>query len=323
MRVRHFHNALLVSAGALTLAACGGGGGTTTAFIPPPEVTPTPSSSAAATVTIFPSPSATTYVTVGGSMAIPGETKSSRFGTISTADADQPHIRYAAGGYYEIQLPSKDWEMLVPYKGLANPTTDNTSFQPASAAQNQAGFNTVTARWAGYVYSEYASWYSRESGRSGWLAFGIPTPASGVPTTGSASYLGSVHGTADIMQTDLLSRPSHYPAGVDGNVTLSFDFQRGTLGGGMDLFLQGTVDPIKISSFSFKDAVYSSGSTTYSGRFDTLLNGSNFFLGRFTGPNAQETIAAWAVPFVFNQGDSGIPADGQQHQAIGSWVAKQ
>jgi hypothetical protein len=43
--------------------------------------------------------------------------------------------------------------------------------------------------------------------------------------------------------------------------------------------------------------------------------GPNFFLGQFTGPNAQETIGAWALPFIYSD-------DGQVHQAMGAWIAK-
>jgi hypothetical protein len=324
MKPRHLRDDVFVSAALLALSACGGGNAGTqfVPLAPTTPVSPPASPSAARTVTIFQNPSPIEYASVGGSMTMVGATPSSRFGALSTADADEPHIRYSSRGFYEIALPGKDWDTLVPHKGLANPTADNTSFQPASAVQNAAWFNTVTARWAGYVYSEYAVWGSRESDRSGWLGFGIPTPAGGTPATGSATYQGSVQGSADIMQYDGLAR-TYFPAGVDGKVTLKFDFQQGGLTGAMDLFLQGAVDPISIGSFSFKDSVFAAGSTSYAGRFDTNLGGSNYFIGRFTGPHAEETIGAWAIPFSFTRGDASTPPDGQLHQAFGAWVAKQ
>ena len=238
MRVRDFSKRLLASAGALALTACGAGAQMTTNTVPSPPAAPnpTPALSPAASVTIVNNPSVGSFGSVGASTNLL-ETAASRFGPISTADADQPHIRYTSGALYEIQLPGKDWDSLVPYKGLANPTTDNVSFQPASAAESGALFNTITARWAGYSYSDYGAWYSRETGRYGWVAVGVPTAASAIPVMGSATYHGDVHGSADIMQTDPLSLPTHYPSSVDGKITLNFDFEKGTLAGAMDLFL--------------------------------------------------------------------------------------
>src|SRR4051812_22957432 len=57
MRVRHFHNALLASAGSLALVGCGGGRSVSTALIPPPPVTPTPT---LVSVQIFPNVTTTT-----------------------------------------------------------------------------------------------------------------------------------------------------------------------------------------------------------------------------------------------------------------------
>lgn len=323
MRPGSLYTLIFASAGAMALSACGGGGGGIS-FIPVPPQAPTPTPAPGArteTVTIFPNPRPSTYASVGGASGDLPKTPSARFGSISTADPDQPHIRYTTDGHYEVQLPGSAWDALVPYKGLAQPTTDNTSFQPATAAQNLAYFNTLGARSAGYSYSEYANWLS-DSGRFGWVAVGIPTEVSGVPVSGSATFNGTVVGTVDIMTTDELSAPAYYPSGVGGTVTLNFDFLHAKLAGAMDLSLRTWGDPVKIGSYSFADTVYSASSTTYSGRFDTNVAGANFFTGRFTGPHAEETIGAWAIPFVFSQGGGGIAADSQVHQAFGAWVAK-
>jgi hypothetical protein len=112
----------------------------------------------------------------------------------------------------------------------------------------------------------------------------------------------------------------YYPLSTDGFVTLDFDFGAGKLAGKMDLFLPDGMNAAPLGSFAFRDTVLSSGS--YSGSFDTAVHGQNFFLGRFTGPNAQETIGAWAIPFVFNQNGQYLHGDGQSHQAFGAWIAK-
>jgi hypothetical protein len=280
-------------------------------------------------VTIFPNPAPGTYASVGASIAASGgnlDTYSSadaRFGTVSSADADQAHIRYSNKGYYEIQMPAQAWDQLVHYKGLSNPTADNNYFQPSGVAMN-AGYliTSSSAKWDDYIYSEMGFWASSAAGRTGAVAFGIPTPSGAVPTTGSATFTGKAAGTADIMQPDNLYG-GYAPLAVDGTVTLNFNFGTGSLAGGMELYGPDGMSPFKIGSFAFKETVYSAGSTTYSGKFATAAAGDNFFLGRFTGPNGQETIGAWALPFVFTSGGEFVPADGKTHQAFGAWIAKQ
>ena len=138
------------------------------------------------------------------------------------------HIRYLSNGNYEIEVPGRAWDTLIPIKGMSPPS--DFQYQPASSAQNAAGLFTGPARWGGYKYSEYAFWYSRDVGRQGWVAFGSQTAAADIPRSGSATYDGVVHGSADIMSTDPLSAPFYYPAQVDGDVSLAFDFDAGNAG---------------------------------------------------------------------------------------------
>lgn len=321
----------------LGLAACGGGGGSAErpALAPPPAATPTPTptptpapTSAGARVTIFPSPTPGEYASVGASIAGSGgnlDTYSradARFVSVSSADADQTHIRYSSAGYYEIQMPGAAWDRLVHYKGLVDPTADNNYFQPASVTANY-GYLVISnsAKWDKYSYSEMGGWGSAAAGRYGSIAFGMPTPSEAVPTSGAATFEGKVRGSADIMQADHLYG-GFVPLQVDGTVTLNFNFADGALSGAMKLYGPDGMNPFEIGTFAFKDTVYSAGSTIYSGKFDTTATGDNFFLGRFTGPNAQETIGAWALPFIFSKGGEYVPADGKTHQAFGAWIAK-
>ena len=322
------HNPWLIGSAALSLAlgACGsGGGGVNSTPPPPPSPTPTPTPTPSpASVTIFKNPVPGEFVTVGASLGRPGVTypsPSSRFGALSTSSADQPHIRYTLGGYYEIEMPGKAWDRLIPDKGIVDPNGSEVNLQPAGSAQNDASLYILRSLDSGYLYSEMAAWNSNSSSRSGWFAFGDATPQGAVPITGSAAYQGTVHGTTDIMQHDYLAA-GYVPTSVDGSVTLNFDFGQGALSGAMALFLPDGMQPLALGTYAFKDTAFSVGSTTYSGRFATSVSGDNFFLGQFTGPNAQETIGAWALPFVFSTSGQTIQADGKAHQAFGAWVAK-
>ena len=114
----------------------------------------------------------------------------------------------------------------------------------------------------------------------------------------------------------------YFPLPTDGSVSLNLDFGKGTLAGAMTLYLPDGMNPTLLGTFNFKETIYSVGSTNYAGKFDTAAAGQNFFLGRFTGPTANETIGAWAIPFVFSRDGDTFRADQQTHQAFGAWIAK-
>lgn len=307
-----------ISALTLALAACGGGWGA--ASIPPPPPPPPPSSPGAtlgpSDVVIFPAPTAQTFASVGVAATDTGK----GFTGLTTADSDQLHIRYSSGGYYEVQMPGASWDKLDFAKGSTPADPQQAlEFQPESASQTGAHLIIRGSREDGYKYSEQAYWYDGQ-GEIGELAFGSATASGQVPLSGSATYAGVVKGISDAFGDDLTV--GNFPLSVDGTVTLSFDFSKGSLSGSMTAYLPDGMQPLEIGQYAFKDTVFSAGSTTYSGKFDTAASGANYFLGQFTGPNAQETIGAWALPFVFDKSGQTITADGKTHQAFGAWIAK-
>jgi len=308
MRILAVCKSLLVTAGSAAVAACGGGGGGGGVESTPPPPPPPPPQSAA--VTIFSNPTPGTFASASVSGTITGAGTSLGVGSVSKADADQVHIRYSSDGNYEIQMPGGAFEKLTFAKGVVpqDPETFNF-FQPASAPQNGAYLITENARLQGYSYSELAAWFGGGS-RIGEVAFGMPTAAGQVPVSGSASYSGIVGGTSDVVAFD--SFDGYYLSRVTGSVDLSFDFAKGSLGGSVDLSLSA-FSTTSLGTFNFTDTVFSAGSTTYSGKFQTAASGQNYFFGQFTGPHAEETIGAWALPFQY---------DGGAHQAFGAWIAK-
>lgn len=323
---RKLHVFAGASAVAMSLSACGGGGGGFAAIPPPPPPpppTPTPAPTPTPTsVTIFANPQPGTYTTVG--VSAPGlggyVDKKDPVGPISTSDPDQPHIRYTPDGYYEIQFPAAAFDRIVPY----GDNTGDTLFTTAGYVNGvppAALFTISKARDSGYQYSELAQWTSDAATRYGAFAFGVPTAAGAVPMTGSATYSGIVRGETDLYFDDALGG-GPFRAGAAGTVTLGFDFANGSLSGSMALSLDEWTSLSPLGTFAFTDTVYAAGSTSYSGRFATTVSGQNWFLGQFTGPHAEETIGAWAVPFFYNSGTADVPADNKTHQAFGAWIAK-
>jgi len=310
MSARKFRYFSSISAVALALCACGGGGGAS-AFvpqpIPAPPPTPTPS------ITVFANPTAGVFASVGASAKASNQTDlTTPLGPVSIADANQPHIEYMSGLYY-VQLPGKEYDELIPYGHGTAPTVATDS--DADILLSLSG-----SRDKGYKYSELGS-YSAAGPLIGAIAFGMGTPDGSVPVTGSATYNGIVAGWSDVIASDSFDGPNR--ASVEGTVNLNVNFGAGTVGGSMTIGLNdAAADLLPIGTFNFTNGVYSQVSTNYSGKFTSSAAGDNFFLGNFTGPQAEETIGAWALPFTLDVGNSTITADHQTHQAFGAWIAK-
>jgi hypothetical protein len=312
---------LLISAAALSfaLAACGGGAGGSASFIPqPPVQPPPPPPQEGESVTIFPDPKVGEFASVGAT--VKGSLNSTApLGAISSNGADQPHIRFMSDGTYQVLLPGQEWNEIVLY-GQGNDqrilTDTDNNFEGLTSGSKDNG----------YRYSELAFYRSSDPEQFGAFAFGTLTPNGATPTTGSATYTGTITGTSDVFGSNA---GQSFREIASGSVTLNFDFAAGTLGGAMTLGLIDEVSDtaLQLGTFNFKDTVFGVGSTSYSGKFDTAAAGDNFFLGKFTGPHAEETIGAWALPFVLDVGRTGpsnsvITADHKAHQAFGAWIAK-
>ena len=317
MKRKTYANLIAVGS-ALTLGACGGDGSMQTGFLPPPPTTVTPPPPAGATaVTILPDPVAGQFATAGvwTNLYSASSSADGRFEGIESDPSKQPAIRYSSGGYYEVELPGEDFGALVHDSNIASPAPDD----PFLSVTDCCGTRSFTLDYSksGYTYSALATWSRPDldfafTTDSGVVAFGSPTAAESVPVTGTASYEGVAAGLSDAKTYDSASN-SWLLLPASGTVRLNFDFDSGSLGGQFDLSVAGGMNPLQVGTYTFAQTVFSRGSTTYSGSFATALAGANFFNGLFTGPNAEETIGRWAVPFQLN---------GETHQAIGAWMAK-
>lgn len=282
------------------LAACGGGGGggsTAVVSTPTPSPSPTPSPTPTPTPTpalvqIFNAPTTQQFAAFN---AGPGNLQ----------------VRYdSTSKLYEVSADGGAWAALREGPG---------QFEFGSASP--ANWMAITAATETYAFSKMADW---STVNWGIVAFGIATPSGAVPVTGSANYGGVIQGISDTYD---LGGPFPAENRVGGTIDLSFNFAAGSLTGAINPILyvmQGpTVTPQDLGTFAFKDTVFGVGSTSFSGAFDTTGIGLNSFAGIFTGPSAQEAIGDWKLPFIWTApAGSGIPADGEQHQAVGVFVAR-
>src|SRR5205085_5045215 len=212
---------------------------------------------------------------------------------------DQVALAYsAATNTYTISLPGYPTGQLVTLGGngsynagsstwLNLNSTYNAITQGSSAAtQDNIRVSLAWPASSSLTYTSSGYWMAHGSAISGIFAYGIPTPAATMPVTGTATYKGSVSGIAD--------------TGFDivGSVTLAFDFGAGTLNGSMTAYYVPW-DPVLLGTYTFRDTVYSSGSTTFSGSLSTPgVTGPSSFSGSFDGPGAPEFMARWNAPYL-------------------------
>lgn len=303
MRVEHLR-ATVAGALALALGACGGAGGggvNPTPFVPTPTPTPTPGPTGLTVIEA--ATSSQEFAVKGGAIAVPrgGEP------TVSIAGAQQPRIRYdATTDTYEIQVPAREWQALRLDAGNGSPNL--------LATADHTFLSLVEFAGTGYKYSALGRWTRVGDGLFGGIAFGIPTAGGAVPISGSATYLGTLFGFTTETEFDSLAG-AEMAGWIDGSITLLFDFAAGTLSGNIKPRVWTYAYSADLPTLNFINTVYSTGSTTFSGKFDTDLAGGNAFSGQFTGPAAQELIGSFLFPYK-------SPSDAKVYQASGGFVAK-
>lgn len=279
---------------AFALAGCGGGSDNVVS-IPPPPVTPmpTPTPTPTSTYAIIPQAISTQEFAVAGASHSAAEDRMTQVGA-----GGQLQVRYVqSSNSYEVRVPQS-----TAWAGISYMSTPSNSLIDFGGDSAILWIRTDPSVGGGYSYSSLFEWADTKSTIEGHEAIGMATPASGVPISGSATYSGQILGQSNEPHGD------DYP--VEGTIALSFNFAAGSLSGSITPNLhQGFVsDPL-----AFRDTVYSTGSTSFSGKFDTSLAGLNSFSGLFTGPSAQELIGNFAFPYR-------SPIDDAVYQADGAFV---
>jgi hypothetical protein len=293
--------------------ACGGGGTVEAPAAPSQRPEPNPATPPSGSVTIFASPTARLYASLGSSTTSAGDgytpvAPDARLKDVSLEAMNQPLLRYTSAGHYEIQLPGAGFDRLVHYAGLVA-TSENNFFQPSRVPQNQATFIISLSRQDGYRHSELASWTDGTAlDRMGLLAFGTPTPSAAIANSGSAIYRGSVHGMIDITSYDNLYGGWYFSVAT-GTVTLTVDFNARTITGTIAVSVDDGMTP---NTVPFSATTVLPGEDTWWGSFDTSESGFNEFKARLAGPDASELIGSWAIPILVN---------GKPHQLMGAWIA--
>lgn len=319
----------------VTLSACGGGSVTSTppptgqttppAPPPPPPPPPPPTGNYTGPIALQSAqPFATTSYSARYSVNADGTDPKLLSGP---GTGDTVTFRQLVGNnQYELALPGFATGRLstIYYNGsvcsngvVCQPSSTGNLITVGSTSEVQSVLVTLPVPGSNYpeptlTYTSLAYWSDsikdpanagRELRANGVFAYGIPTAAGDVPTTGSGTYATKIVGqTADL---------GSY---VGGNASLTFDFARGTLAGVMNPEISDGWDPVPLGTYSLAQTVFGIGNTTFSGSFTGPLDGGSFE-GRFTGPQAAELFAKWQAPYR-------SPFDQSTGTMFGVWVGK-
>lgn len=273
------------------------------AYIPPP---PAPAPAPTPAGAWYDTSTSVQFTSLGEDVEHSGSTDG-HVATTMAKDVDAVRIEYSASqSSYLVSLPATAQARLADSSLI-------------DSAGNVVGTLTLEPQSDGFTYANIGSWVVVKTPldiRMGDFAFGTPTESGNVPVTGTSSYSGIVKGQTNeaYVQSDGTLNPSI----IAGTVSMSFDFGAGTFSGHIrpSLSCWACIWEDALTPLQFAQTVYSSGSTRYSGKFDTALPGANSFEGLFAGPNAVETMATFQAPYA-------EPYSGKTYEMTGVWVARQ
>jgi hypothetical protein len=304
---------IVLAGAALSVAACGGGGGSgvystpTTTPAPTPTPTPTPTPRPTPAGAWDDTSNSHQFTTLASHVEHVASAGGKVASTIAPKGADEVQIAYSvADQAYLITLPGIGQGKLVG-RELQN------------SAGKKLAFVDFEPKSSGYTYANLAYWVSGDGTNDlkiGAFVFGTPTASGDVPVSGRATYLGTIAAETD----DAFVRTSEgfvTPVYITGTVTMNFDFAAGNLSGQIapELDCWNCLYGTPLAASKFTQTVFSTGSTSFSGKFDTALPGANWFNGIFAGPNAAEAMAKFQAPYI-------DPLTSQKHEMSGVWVAK-
>ena len=280
-------------AGAFTLGACGGGGGgggSGPVSTPTPTPPPPPPASSTSPVIIFPSlTSSSNLATLGYELGSAGLT-SSGFSVSYDASAGAYifDLPAHAPGPFVVSSSVPQTNNAFWIGGLPNSTVGNGIWPPMSVLKASPDNPLIQLSYTSF--GQYYQAGPMEDRPHGIVAFGLATPASAVPTTGTATMNAILGGQVN----------GDSPATIGGTAVFQFNFGAGTLSGSMSPILYPFYanESFPLGQYDFVNTVYSVGSTTFSGGLRNSANGlPGNFTGLFTGPQAQEMMARWTAQF--------------------------
>ncbi|NMN06942.1 MULTISPECIES: hypothetical protein [unclassified Novosphingobium] len=287
---------------AFALAACGDGGGVASSNLPntPPSPPPKPTNADLVGSLISESfvndaRTETAYMPI--TSARPNTVTSSPL-TIAYNASTQTYTVTTQGRTQDFGPAQKD-ATLTNADATVYKRTDGTLTETLSLSKNSSTPGTPDAPRFRYVGA--GLWQRTQTDASNstttmdYFTYGVPTPASAMPNSGTATFAVRVDGEAGY---------SKYILVLQGSGRFSVDFASGKLSGSGNI--DGYVDGrITLSNLAWSSqASLAAGGTTFSGSFKTG-DRQGGLSGRFYGPNHEELGAVWDSKLLDNVVASG------------------
>jgi C-lobe and N-lobe beta barrels of Tf-binding protein B len=288
MRIVHSHILWLTTI--VVLGGCagggGGGGGGSTNL---PVVQPFTSWSAVQPNSKVPAQGMSQTMTVSSISSFSAVDTSASSATLTFGASRQLtglQISAPAGGM--------SWDSTVPGGGTVGCGNGVCTASKDSGASEAL---TIDPYFVGWNYQSFGVWQtgSFPNGTFGAMSFGAPTPVSGLPSTGSATYAGLTAGVYVAANGQLSGTSANMSATVNfSNRSVAFTTSgttlstpSGTLTARPELNLTGTL-------------TYLSGATQFTGAVNTNTINPSFQLsgnatGRFYGPAAEEIGGVYSL----------------------------
>jgi hypothetical protein len=292
----------------LALAACGGGGGGM-ASAPVAVMAPTPAPTA--TPVRAPLVPATDRI-------IAGATATQAFATYDYAPG------WAGGLDISFDAPTGTYLVATPAEVPATPLIRSANYQPQPGnpwqifTANSALFFQIRASAefsnpdVRYTYSNLASWGYPDSSVA-HTAFGIATPAAGVPLGGTGTYTGFIEGRSS-EKCNCGWDGESMNGWLSGTVALTFDFAKGDLSGYVAPVLEMSKN-YSLGEMPLSGVRWTAGSPQFSSSFAGQGISNAALAGTLTGPAAQELIGRMSFNYV-------SPIDQTSQAAGGAFIAK-
>jgi len=291
----------------LMLQGCGGDGGGSVASTPTPPNTPPP---AGANASLLGTLKSETFVNDAsqGSLNVVSAVNATATASAATAafvyDAgSQTYTMTVAGKSQSFGPSSIDASLsnseITTYVVKSGQTTDTLTLTKAGTSGHD------TYQYVGAAFWQNTTVTSNTSGNGNFyaVAYGEPTPASGVPTTGTASY------GIDLIGAENSGFSNQVAVGFVGTGTVNVNFATGALA------LSGTA-----AGGSFSGGANLSSSGTFSGAFDlqsSLINSQGQMAGRLYGPTGQEIGGTFST-----NGNSGSSAGTDTYATAGVFIGR-
>ena len=305
---------------ALSLTACGDGGGPTSLVsAPPPTASPpaTPAAASIAAPALAAAPNSALFpIASDMGPTITAHPKTlfpllQSVVSIGPAGVTADTITINAGATLAFDSSDSSYEIAIanPALGVSNVVLNSTPsgvFQADVAGGKHVSLRiadpfTSNLSWTSFGYWDVAQ--TNGSRTQAEFVTGYATPAGAVPTTGAATYTGSVRGEVILPQAGRENGVNY--GALSGDATLFANFGTGTITGNLLNMVSTDFDGNKLPWNSVSLSGTLSGQNMFSGTsMATSAPGNSVslrgtatgtFAGAFFGPRGQELGAVWTL----------------------------